>query len=182
VGRGDSGRPYVALPGDLAVWRAALGIPHDDLRPTGPPQSADDAARHQYDPKRRLTRAMQPMGDRPRDWIRLLPPTVRRDPRVTVFCERLSTLHDAGAGVERLLRTAADFPRPLPAEQPADALWWRIVGEEARHRSTTPKAPRMREPETPLSREAERLRQVHKQEVAHRMLQRPDRPGPPLGR
>jgi hypothetical protein len=24
----------VALPGDLAVWRAALGIPHDDLRPT----------------------------------------------------------------------------------------------------------------------------------------------------
>jgi hypothetical protein len=27
VGRGDSGRPDVALPGDLAVWRAALGIP-----------------------------------------------------------------------------------------------------------------------------------------------------------
>ncbi len=25
--------PDVALPGDLAVWRAALGIPHDDLRP-----------------------------------------------------------------------------------------------------------------------------------------------------
>ena len=48
------------------------------------------------------------------------------------------------------------LPRPLPAEQPAEALWWRIVGEEARHRSTTPKAPRMREPETPLSREAER--------------------------
>jgi len=96
------------------------------------------------------------MGKRPRDWIRRLTPTVRRDPRVTVLCERLSTLHDAGAGVERLLRTAADLPRPLPAEQPADAFWWRIGGEEARHRSTTPKAPRMREPETPLSREAER--------------------------
>jgi hypothetical protein len=76
------------------------------------------------------------MGERPRDWIRLLPPTVRRDPRVTVLSERLSTLHDAGAGVERLLRTAGRPPRPLPAEQPADALGWRIVGEEARHRST----------------------------------------------
>jgi len=69
---------------------------------------------------------------------------------------RTSTLRDAGAGVERLLLAAADLRRPLPAEQPADAFWWRIVGEEARHRSTTPKAPRMRGLETPLSREAER--------------------------
>jgi hypothetical protein len=72
--------------------------------------------------------------------------------------------------VERLLRAAADLPRSLPAEQPADALWWRIVGEEARHRSTTPRATRMREPETLPSREAERLRQVHKHEEAYRML------------
>jgi hypothetical protein len=83
------------------VWRAALSIPHDDLQPTGPPRLADDAARHQYGLKRRVMRATQPMGEKPRDWIRLLPPTVRRDPRVTVLCERLSTLHDAGAGVER---------------------------------------------------------------------------------
>jgi hypothetical protein len=69
---------------------------------------------------------------------------------------RTSTLRDDGAGVERLLLAAADLRRPLPAEQPADAFWWRIVGEEARHRSTTPKAPRMRGLETPLSREAER--------------------------
>jgi len=61
---------------------------------------------------------------------------------VTVLCERLSTLYDAGAGVERLLRAAADLRRPPPAEQSADAFWWRIIGEEARHRSTTPKAPR----------------------------------------
>ena len=59
--------PDVALPGDLAVWRAALGIPHDDLRSTGPPQPADDAARHQYGLKRRLIRAMQPMGERGRE-------------------------------------------------------------------------------------------------------------------
>lgn len=56
-------------------------------------------------PQRRLLRAIQPMGERPRDWIRRLTPTVRRDPRVTVLCERLSTLHDVGAGVERLQRT-----------------------------------------------------------------------------
>jgi hypothetical protein len=174
--------PDMVLPGDLAVWRATLSIPDDDLQPTGPPRLADDAARHQYGLKRRVMRATQPMGEKPREWIRLLPPTVRRDPRVTVLCERLSTLHDAGTGVERLLRTAADLHRPLPAEQPADALWWRIVGLEARHRSTTSKAPRRREPETTLSREAERLRQVRKQEEAHRMLHRPDRPGPSLGR
>jgi hypothetical protein len=36
--------PDVALPGDLAVWRAALSIPHDDLQPIGPPRLAD--ARH----------------------------------------------------------------------------------------------------------------------------------------
>src|SRR5215204_160430 len=81
----------------------------------------------------------------------------------------LTMRHDIGTAYLR---------RPLPAEQPADAFWWRIVGEEARHRSTTPKASRMRGPETPLSREAERLRQVRKQEDADRMLHRPDRPGP----
>src|SRR5215207_6916314 len=95
-------------------------------------------------------RAMQPMGEKPRDWIRLLPSTVRRDPGVTVRCERLPPSR-CRRRLERLLLAAADLRRPLPAEQPANAFWWRIVGEEARHRSTTPKAPRMRGPETPLA-------------------------------
>jgi hypothetical protein len=82
-------------------------------------------------------RATQPMGEKPRDWIRLLPPTVRRDPRVTVLCERLSTLHNAGAGVERLLGTAADLHRRPPSSPPmrsggASSGWRR--GIDRRHR------------------------------------------------
>jgi hypothetical protein len=172
--------PDVALPGDLAVLRAALSIPHDDLQPTGPPRLADDAARHQYGLKRRVMRATQPMGEKPRDWIRLLPPTVRRDSKG--HCSLRTTLHPPQCRRWRgTLAAHGSRPPPSPAEQPADALWWRIVGLETRHRSTTSKAPR-REPATTRSREAERLRQVRKQEEAHRMLHRPNRPGPSLGR
>ena len=58
-------------------------------------------------------------------------------PKVTVLCERLSTLHDAGAGVERLLRTAADLHRRPPSSPPmrsggASSGWRR--GIDRRHR------------------------------------------------
>jgi hypothetical protein len=104
-----------------------------------PSQPADDAARHQCGLKRRLIRAMQPMGERPRDWIRLLTPTVRRDPRVTVLCERLSTLHDAGAGVERLLCTGrltspVLFPPSSPPRRSGGASSGRRRGIDRRHR------------------------------------------------
>jgi hypothetical protein len=75
-------------------------------------------------------RAMRPMGERPPDWIRLLPPTVRRD-RGPLFTANDSPPFTMPAlAWNALLRTAADLPRPLPAER-----------GEARHRSTTPKAP-----------------------------------------
>ncbi|MGD8199423.1 MobF family relaxase [Ornithinimicrobium sp. W1679] len=52
------------LIGDLAVWRAAHGIPPTDADPTGPPMKDPEAARHQARLARRLT-APSPVVRRP---------------------------------------------------------------------------------------------------------------------
>ncbi|MFK5636175.1 AAA family ATPase [Ornithinimicrobium sp. LYQ103] len=53
------------LLGDLAVWRAALGIPPTDTDPTGPPTKDPDVARHQARLVRRLN-APSPVLRRPK--------------------------------------------------------------------------------------------------------------------
>ncbi|MFK5647223.1 MobF family relaxase [Ornithinimicrobium sp. LYQ121] len=53
------------LLGDLAVWRAALGIPPTDTDPTGPPMKDPDVARHQARLVRRLN-APSPVLRRPK--------------------------------------------------------------------------------------------------------------------
>ncbi len=53
------------LLGDLAVWRAALGIPPSDTDPTGPPMKDPDVARHQARLVRRLN-APSPVLRRPK--------------------------------------------------------------------------------------------------------------------
>src|SRR5690606_31346692 len=44
---------------DVALWRAALGIPTSDKRPTGPPMRAPSLVRHQSGLQGRLTMALR---------------------------------------------------------------------------------------------------------------------------
>ena len=119
---------HVSLRGDLAVWRAATGVPPDDRRPTGKPQLGAATARAQHDLE---NRAAHVQGDPPaaaREWAPLaarLGLDVSHDPYWPELADRLSSLRRAGLDVTSML-TAAALEKPLPDEQGAAALWWRM--------------------------------------------------------
>ena len=56
-------------------------------------------------------------------------PRLTADPYWPTLAERLSTAERAGIDVSSLVRAAGD--RPLPDEQPAAALWWRLPASMA---------------------------------------------------
>ncbi|WP_083914206.1 MobF family relaxase [Nocardia concava] len=138
------------LLGDVAVWRAARRVDDADHRPSGP--SLPDfgpARRHQCALDKRVAAVVGDHTDALGRWV----PTVAAiDPRIAAdsfwpaLAARLDLAHRAGVDVPALLRGAADAG-PLPDEQPAAALWWRIAGEldlgvlEADHRNTDPLRP-----------------------------------------
>jgi len=117
-----------SLLGDLAAWRAATGVPPDDRRPTGKPQLGAAAARAQHDLE---NRDADILGD-PRaaacEWAPLaarLGLDVSHDPYWPELADRLSSLRRAGLDVAGMVITAA-LEKPLPDEQGAAALWWRL--------------------------------------------------------
>jgi DNA primase catalytic core len=119
---------HTQLLADLAVWRAATGVPAPDRRPTGAPQFASSAARVQHGLDSRVV-AVQ--GD-PRAPVREWTPLVIRlgldfnhDPYWPELAGRLSSLRLAGLDVAGMVKAAARG-RPLPDEQGAAALWWRL--------------------------------------------------------
>jgi DNA primase catalytic core len=119
---------HIQLRVDLAVWRAATGVADTDRRPTGPPQLAAAAVRHQRGLDTRVTAALGDPHQAAHHWA----PTVDRiDPRISAdpywpeLADRLAAADRAGLDVTGLL-TAAAAERPLPDEQPAAALWWRL--------------------------------------------------------
>ena len=103
------------------MWRAAFGIPDTDPRPTGPALRGG-AASHQHPLDHEVRQAL----DRPRattvEWSQHLPPAVQRDPRSAALRTRLTALLSSGADVPNLIETALAEKRPLPVENPADAL------------------------------------------------------------
>jgi len=118
----------VQLLSDLAVWRAATDVPPDDRRPTGPPQFAAAAARVQHHLD---VRTVAVQGD-PRAPVREWTPLAIRlgldfnhDPYWPELAGRLSSLSRAGLDVSGMVRAAA-AEKPLPDEQGAAALWWRL--------------------------------------------------------
>lgn len=118
------------LRGDLAVWRAAFGLPDAESRATGPRQPATDAATQQRRLEHRLhqhTSTGVNTAGAHRRWRELLPDSITSDPAAAGLFDRLSALDRAGLRVDRLLDRALAPARPLPDEHPADALWWRIV-------------------------------------------------------
>jgi DNA primase catalytic core len=117
------------LVADLAVWRTAHGVDDADRRPTGPalPRAADARAQRALDD--RVTRLL---GDGPTLTARWVPlvdsidPRIAGDPYWPTLAERLTAADRAGIDITALTHAVAAAERPLPDEQPAAALWWRL--------------------------------------------------------
>jgi DNA primase catalytic core len=116
------------LVADLAVWRTAHGVDDADRRPTGPalPRAADARAQRELD-----DRATRLVGDERTLTARWAPlvgsidPRIAGDPYWPVLAERLTAADRAGIDITALVKAVA-VERPLPDEQPAAALWWRL--------------------------------------------------------
>jgi DNA primase catalytic core len=129
----DWALPYLEHPDlvrDLAVWRAATGTADGDLRPAGAP--GDTKAMHGHRARlveRALAATGVSAGDATARWavlIEELDPRIATDSSWPVLAARLNTADALGLNVPHLVTTA--FRQgPLPAERPADALWWRLA-------------------------------------------------------
>src|SRR4051794_13911232 len=96
---------------------------------TGPALPAAAHARGQRELDARVVRVLGDPGTVTARWTPLAERIDRRltaDGYWTSLAERLTTAERAGIDVAALVRAAAD--RPLPDEQPAAALWWRLAG------------------------------------------------------
>lgn len=119
----------------MEVWRAAWQVDRADRRPTGPPQLGAAAASLAAASPGPVA-ACHPVGVWT-DLLRDVRADLPRDPYATVLAHRLAALHQAGVPVtEHLAAAVADGP--LPAEQPAAALWWRLARHLACRRRPHP--------------------------------------------
>lgn len=129
-----------AIRAELAVWRAVANTPDTDLRPTGPRQIGAPGA-HQNALRQAVQAAQPSYPFAQRSWFHALPESVQQDPWITPLCQRLARLESAGLPVaDYVARALAGDPanpdptgrpgmpaRPLPDENQAAALWWRLV-------------------------------------------------------
>jgi len=120
------GQPTGQTIADLTVWRAALGVPEADLRPTGERQFPKAAARWQRHLERRLTGDRQPALAEWGPLLRRLEPRLAGDNFTPTLAARLAQLSASGLNARTLLRTAAGEGN-LPDDHAAAALWWRIA-------------------------------------------------------
>ncbi|MBF6358237.1 relaxase domain-containing protein [Nocardia higoensis] len=117
------------LAADLAIWRAAHGIDDTDRRLTGPPRypTAERRTQHHLD-----TRAATRLGDHNVDVRRWQPLAdqlgtgITADPYWPILARELTAAARTGLDIPRALTRAAAV-RPLPVEQPAAALRWRLT-------------------------------------------------------
>ncbi|RMB57062.1 toprim domain-containing protein [Tessaracoccus antarcticus] len=125
------GRPGWSLPGqpltpslieDVEIWRAATAVEAGDRRILGAVQLGAAARSWQRHLENRL------QADIPRVWADMLEdlhPDIRNDPFTGPLTHRIAALHTAEVPISEMLAEAA-ADGPLPAEQPAAALWWRL--------------------------------------------------------
>ncbi|TCJ89923.1 MobF family relaxase [Nocardia alba] len=120
------------LLGPLAIWRAAHGVANNDRRPTGPTVPANT----ERDLQRTLDENVaNRLGDTDADirrWTGLADELnvtgLTEDPVWPLLAAELSRAEDGGRDIADATRAALDA-RPLPAEQPAAALRWRLAGD-----------------------------------------------------
>jgi DNA primase catalytic core len=113
---------------ELAVWRAATGVPVNERRPAGAPQLAAAAADYQNDLGARAASVLGDPHQATAIWARVVDavdPRISADPYWPDLADRLAALDRAGVDVPAMV-TAATADRHLPDEQPAAALWWRM--------------------------------------------------------
>lgn len=109
---------------EIAVWRAAHAIPGTETRPTGP--RVDGVGwKYQRELDRRIGKTAS-HAELDNQWADLLPTEVTKDPAAYNLKRRLSGLGVEGAQLAELICVGLRTARPLPVENPADALWWRI--------------------------------------------------------
>jgi DNA primase catalytic core len=122
----DRDRDLVA---DLAVWRAANGVDASDRRPTGQPLPGVAESRTQRALDQRVTAVLGDPRAATSRWATLangLDGRLTKDPYWPTLADRLTAAERAGIDITTLTRhVAADGP--LPDEQPAAALWWRLA-------------------------------------------------------
>jgi conjugative relaxase-like TrwC/TraI family protein len=113
---------------DLALWRAANRIPDTDPRPAGPHAVPNRQRHHQQELIRRVRALLGSSNRAASRWASLADSIDRHivdDPYWPQLADQLDTMHRAGIDVPAHLVTAA-AERPLPDEQPAAALRWRL--------------------------------------------------------
>ena len=125
--RQGQARPDPALLADVAVWRAATGLPDTDRRPTGPAQDSKAPRSWQIGLNARLAGSRAPALAEWADVFDRVLTHPRRDPFTPLLAERLAALGRAGVDTPTLVRRAL-AQGPLPDEHNAAALWWRIAG------------------------------------------------------
>ena len=113
---------------DIATWRAAREIPDTDLRPTGPPANGRASSRHQRQLDGRLAEAggapitLQPAAARLNEAIH---PGITADPHWPNLARQITAAERVGIDRAELRRMATS--RPLPIEEPAAALAYRLI-------------------------------------------------------
>ena len=111
------------LYGEVALWRAAQGVPDDDRRLAGPPPDADAAAAYH---RTLTTRIDQRYTDIVRAWeAKIVGYVGRSDDQTLQLARELDRLQRTGHDAERLLARAASR-KPLPDDHPTAALAYRI--------------------------------------------------------
>jgi len=149
------------LTRDLAIWRAARDIPDTDLRPTGPCANDRAGSRLQRRLDLRVAEAsgfqttLEPAAARLAETIH---PGITADPQWPTLAHQIAAADRAGIDRAELRRIATG--RPLPIEQPAAALAYRLIdaigrapGVGAGAAAEARLAPRIRragEPEVPM--------------------------------
>ncbi|MGH8961963.1 MAG: hypothetical protein ACRDWT_12385 [Jatrophihabitantaceae bacterium] len=131
--------PFVErdVVGELGVWRAVNAVPDTDTRPTGP--RCDDLAgwRSQRDLDQRFEREVPAAtachNFLARELADTIDPRLTRDAHWPTLERQLEIAHRDGHDVAGLTRRVT--AEPLPDEQPAAALSWRLIDALATSRS-----------------------------------------------
>jgi len=126
-----------ALAARIAVFRAACGIDDADQRLTGPDQYAVTLRSHQAALMKAAAAALPSLDTNQSRWtetVRHLDPRLPDDPYWTQLTHLLDDIERDGFDVSQILAAAAT--KPLPADMPAAALWWRAL--RAIHGDTRP--------------------------------------------
>ncbi|QIS13909.1 MobF family relaxase [Nocardia arthritidis] len=114
---------------DLTVWRSARRIPDTDERLTGPTEFAVAPRRYQQELDDRVAALLGDLTAPVNQWAplaRRIDPRLPDDPYWPVLANHLHVADETGIDIEDQLITAA-AERPLPSQEPAAALWWRIA-------------------------------------------------------